>query len=164
MGGSKKRKRSPSRQFDEDATSSSENVHTLPNVNRKANKRKSSEVQEGTNSKIKKHYDKSDPSSNRTSPHIRDNNQGKQTGNRKQNKNNYRNRNRQNKNKKTNPSQNEANECTTQNQESFQPYDYSSVDFQQFQGGAGQSRGQKTFKSKFKPRVSFDENVFNLNI
>lgn len=67
-------------------------------------------------------------------------------------KNRKRKRNRPKKSKQMETNKDTGNTCDT-----FQPYDYSSVDFRKFQGGAVQSGGHKPFKSKFKPKVSRDD-------
>lgn len=41
------------------------------------------------------------------------------------------------------------------NQEPFTPFDYSAVDFRQFQGGAMQPQQNKEFRSRFRGRVSY---------
>lgn len=55
----------------------------------------------------------------------------------------------------SNLSQNQNNCDSGYDQYEFQPFDYSSVDFNQFQGGAVENSGQKLFKSNFKPKVSY---------
>lgn len=51
------------------------------------------------------------------------------------------------KNKKKNYPQNEP-------KQEFTPYDYSSVDFRQFEGGANKPSGKREFVTKFRPKVS----------
>lgn len=177
MGGTKKRKREESLPDEDEQEIEDDSLQTpIPHV-RNANKRKSSETYDEFNSKKfkgknKKQKPKRFPNRDKTNKPRRQNTQNNDnnptdeqpfegegfSGNpenqpfsnafQKLFQKKRRNRNR---NKKQN--QNQNSEDTGQKHETFRPFDYSSVDFNQFQGGAAESKAQKFFKSKYKPKV-----------
>lgn len=161
LGGTKKRKRDIS-QSDESEDEPDNNLQTpVPNINRTSNKRKSSENYDDMNpkkfrgnsqQKFKKNFGKSkkgkkgkmnSPKASVAEQQV-NNSQENQSNNNPKQKNKFR---RRNKNNQQNHDVNVSNEA-------FETYDYSSVDFNKFQGGASQHKGQRFFKSNFKPRVS----------
>lgn len=66
----------------------------------------------------------------------------------------------QNQNYPRNNRQNNRNQRNNQNSPAFEPYDYASVDFRQFQGGANHVRQTKEYRGNFRGRVMnlFDNN------
>lgn len=178
MGGTKKRKREESQTEDDKLVTPENNVQTpVPNLHN-TNKRKSSESYEDTvpkrlksdkqngyfdnkfnNKKWSKkkgnNWNDGDVSINNpqgeAQPSREQSEEQLNTPKQKKNKK----KNRGNKKKNPNQTQNQqSNNDTGENPETFQPYDYSSVDFNQFQGGASEASGQKFFRSKFKPKVN----------
>lgn len=61
----------------------------------------------------------------------------------------------QQKNKKPDKQQRNRNNQQQQQNSSFTPYNYTAVDFRQFQGGAGEVSKPQAVKAAFKNRVSF---------
>lgn len=180
MGGTKKRKRDESQTNDDEVDFSERNLQTpIPNLHN-TNKRKSSESFEDTDSKRvkfgkkngyygrkfnkKKWPKKKGNNNNKNDGDVTINNpqeeaqtSGEQTENQPNNTPKQKKFKNKKRNKKKNANQNHNQESyndTGSNQETFRPFDYSSVDFNQFQGGATEANGQKFFKSKFKPKVN----------
>lgn len=139
MGGSKKRKREDYTENEHQPTfeQPSNEYHTpVPNIKKggKQNKRKRSYVEKAgePNCKHPKNEDSTEPKNQLTARQRK----ALWFQQRKRNLNSG------------GPSQSRHQEGNQ-----FKPYDYSSVDFNQFQGGAGSVRQQQNIKSNFKSKV-----------